>query len=502
MNRPVCVVGGWPALFSATLALAALPMLCLCLVGASGCRNENHPTSSQPSGGVYSVDLTVTTPSSLPKCTSTLSGSTAYVMSPPGLWACIATNWVPILCSSLQAGAVAYSSSTKTLLACVSGQWTPVALPDAGTPGPTGPPGDAGPPGPAGAQGPVGPQGPTGPQGPPGAESLVATSMEPAGSNCVGGGIRVDVGIDTNRDGALESNEIQHTAYVCGSRASTTDAAQTGGGDSGLDSAAPPDSCNPNPCITAPADTCTGTVLRHFTSPGACSVSGGVAACRYDLQLVDCISSDRVCQGGACVERLAGFGPAVTFVDVGNLQVATLPTPLTSRLAVSVNTDTFVSINSSDPASLIVAGGGVTIPAGQTSAPVLVSGLAQTLAVTLTATLGTSSRTANVRVIGPTELPVLNSLTTSGTTTSPGGAAILTITLDIPAREGGATVTLAVSPAVAGSVPPTVTIPSGQVSATLTYQDAGARAGATITAIFGANSRFLTINSSSSAAAR
>ncbi len=67
--------------------------------------------------------------------------------------------------------------------------------------------------------------------------------------------------------------------------------------------------------------------------------------------------------------------------------------------------DTFVAITSGDPTSLTVVGGGVTVPAGQATAPVLVNGLAQSMSVTLTATLGAMMQTANVRVIGPAEQP-------------------------------------------------------------------------------------------------
>ena len=68
--------------------------------------------------------------------------------------------------------------------------------------------------------------------------------------------------------------------------------------------------------------------------------------------------------------------------------------------------DTFVAITSSS-ADLTVVGGGVTIPAGSTSAPVLVDGVAQAAQVTLTASLSGTSMTADVRVLGATEVAAL-----------------------------------------------------------------------------------------------
>ena len=50
-----------------------------------------------------------------------------------------------------------------------------------------------------------------------GLQSLILVSTEPAGENCPFGGSRIDVGVDTNGNGVLDSspNEIEHTEYVC-----------------------------------------------------------------------------------------------------------------------------------------------------------------------------------------------------------------------------------------------------------------------------------------------
>jgi len=46
-------------------------------------------------------------------------------------------------------------------------------------------------------------------------QALVATSVEPPGSNCADGGIKIEVGLDDNRDGTLDPGEVDATTYAC-----------------------------------------------------------------------------------------------------------------------------------------------------------------------------------------------------------------------------------------------------------------------------------------------
>jgi hypothetical protein len=50
-----------------------------------------------------------------------------------------------------------------------------------------------------------------------GINSLINTIIEPAGANCANGGIKIEVGLDINNDGNLDSNEVQSskTKYLC-----------------------------------------------------------------------------------------------------------------------------------------------------------------------------------------------------------------------------------------------------------------------------------------------
>lgn len=87
-----------------------------------------------------------------------------------------------------------------------------------GAEGPAGPQGEPGAPGATGPQGPQGPPGPAGgPEGPPGLTALVRTDSEPSGENCAQAGVVVETGIDLNRNGQLEDEEVDTslTRYVC-----------------------------------------------------------------------------------------------------------------------------------------------------------------------------------------------------------------------------------------------------------------------------------------------
>ena len=101
-----------------------------------------------------------------------------------------------------------------------------------GLTGPQGPQGIQGPAGATGATGLTGPQGPqgvtgtTGLQGPAGAagtngtnglNALIKTTTEPAGSNCVNGGTKIESGLDANSNGVLDASEVNagQTKYIC-----------------------------------------------------------------------------------------------------------------------------------------------------------------------------------------------------------------------------------------------------------------------------------------------
>ncbi len=225
---------------------AAWAVTAACMVAA--CADRASPVMSSvgvPTSDVYSISVVASTVKNLPKCASSLYGTTAYVQSPVGLYSCQGGIWIPIPCTNILAGAVAYSSASRTLLACVSGQWTNVPLPQ-------GPPGANGATGATGAVGPQGPQGSTGPAGEPGKPgSQIQITTEPPGSNCQAGGERIDIGV-FGEGGFV----VQQTAFVCnGIPGSTPDAAGVPGGDGGsADAAGVKDAAAPDVAVTPDAD--------------------------------------------------------------------------------------------------------------------------------------------------------------------------------------------------------------------------------------------------------
>ncbi len=191
--------------------------------------------------------------------------------------------------------------------------------------------------------------------------------------------------------------------------------------------------------------------------------------------------------------QLVGLGPVPAFLRAGASGVPTIPAPLVVTLSSPAAADTFVAVTSADTGILTVPNGGVTVPAGVSSAPVLLSaGLAASPGVTLTATLGAASLQASVRVLDGTEVPALVGLVPSAQSILPGGTATLTATLDLPATAP-VEVTLAVAPAGALSCPASVTVPADALQASFTCTDAAGAGTATVTATLGADQRAATM---------
>jgi hypothetical protein len=89
-----------------------------------------------------------------------------------------------------------------------------------GIQGPTGPmgaTGATGTQGPQGVAGTTGLQGPAGVAGTNGQNTLVKTTTESAGINCITGGVKIEYGLDANNNGFLDAGEINATLtkYVC-----------------------------------------------------------------------------------------------------------------------------------------------------------------------------------------------------------------------------------------------------------------------------------------------
>lgn len=56
----------------------------------------------------------------------------------------------------------------------------------------------------------------SGSDGAPGSNSLTRNSPEPSGQNCADGGTKIEMGLDKNKNGTLDDDEVTSAAYVCG----------------------------------------------------------------------------------------------------------------------------------------------------------------------------------------------------------------------------------------------------------------------------------------------
>src|SRR5450631_1344115 len=116
-------------MYSRTLTVAISLGLAILEGGCGGSGSSGQGATND----VYSIGLTVPGVAALPRCTGGLSGTVAFVSSPPTLLECTGGRWQEIDCTNHNAGAVAYASRTQVLLACVSDSWMQIAIP-AGAP--------------------------------------------------------------------------------------------------------------------------------------------------------------------------------------------------------------------------------------------------------------------------------------------------------------------------------------------------------------------------------
>jgi hypothetical protein len=192
---------------------------------------------------------------------------------------------------------------------------------------------------------------------------------------------------------------------------------------------------------------------------------------------------------GAGARTLIAFTPDHAFINVGKVTTNTTP-PLTVTLSGPAQGDTVVVMTSADPTRLSVEN--VIVPAGQTSARVPVTALAQASDVIVTAKLGISLR-KHVRVAADSEPREVVSLSPSLSFFPINGTRQLTVSLNLPALSGGAVVKLALAPSDAGSVPATITVEEDQLAAAFNFTDGGLFTGIIASATRGTSSASATL---------
>lgn len=177
--------------------------------------------------------------------------------------------------------------------------------------------------------------------------------------------------------------------------------------------------------------------------------------------------------------RLLSIEPALSYVRMGDAAGMTFPIAAEVRLARSVGTDTVIALTA--PGGLVSVMD-VTIPAGQVRAPI--SALALMASATPTnviATLGQTTVMSSVRVLGATEGPTTLSFDVAAAELAVERAQTFTVTLDLPALAGGASIALADD--VGGLFTTPLVIPAGQLSATFSYTARATPGTGTLTAM-------------------
>ena len=202
----------------------------------------------------------------------------------------------------------------------------------------------------------------------------------------------------------------------------------------------------------------------------------------------DCASG--MCDGRFCVGQTA--------VGAVNLAPGTVPggsgaTGTVILIAAAPAGGAVVALASSNTAAATVPGG-VTVPAGSTTATFAVATSAVTTptTVTISATGGGATRSAQLTV---TPAATLTSLSVQPTNIPGGSTASGTVTLSAPAPAGGAVVTLSSANTAAATVPASVTVPSTSTTATfpVTAKAVTTSTTVTITATLGGATRTATL---------
>lgn len=70
------------------------------------------------------------------------------------------------------------------------------------------------------------------------------------------------------------------------------------------------DPCDPNPCVSAPSDSCDGNVAVTYDETGSCETTEGTVECTYtEASRTDCALAGEICEGGACVVSVEPCNP-------------------------------------------------------------------------------------------------------------------------------------------------------------------------------------------------
>jgi Collagen triple helix repeat (20 copies) len=179
----------------------------------------------------------------------------------------------------------------------------------------------------------------SGSNGAAGASSLIVTSTEPPGSNCTNGGIKIEVGEDTNGNGMLDPSEITNTSYACnGSNgANGTNGMNGANGDAGLNGTngeAGMNGANGEAGMNGISYLTTATTVAAGTNcaSGGVEIQTGPDTNRNGmLDPSEVTSTTYVCNGAPAPTN--GTTPSVTAYNAGDVLASTANTSVTLESA-------------------------------------------------------------------------------------------------------------------------------------------------------------------------
>ena len=242
-------------------------------------------------------------------------------------------------------------------------------------------------------------------------------------------------------------------------------------------------SCNPTTMGPGASSTCTVVLNRNASSSGAritVSTTNSVLSAPSSISIPSGSNSGQVTlqagsfssnQDGSISAAYNGSSKSVTISLVIAMQVTSLtcnPTGLVSgttsscSVAISQRSSSATVVTLKSSSSLLTVPASVTVTAGNLTAAFTASAgnISTTVTGTVTATLGPSSQSANLKLW---PVPVLSSFTCNTTKLTVGAGAVCTVSL---VNAAGVAVVALSSNNKAISVPASATIPEGSTSAT------------------------------------
>ena len=162
---------------------------------------------------------------------------------------------------------------------------------------------------------------------------------------------------------------------------------------------------------------------------------------------------------------LIGLGPSPVYLDVGDTDILSTPALIATLNRPAPSGGVSLNVDAPDPQLSITSP--VFVPEGTTEVAIPMTGLGSADAASVHVTLDDVTLTAEVRVIGPAEVPTPVAADPNPLSVSIDAEVVALIGFDIPGRPGGNTMTVSVLPAGVIDVPGEIDLEAGEIVAEL-----------------------------------